>query len=225
MPTSPERGATRARWLAVLGLTLTLGVSAMPIGAWVSPGEGLAAHVGREAVWWGIGAFTLLWVTRVERLGLASIGWRPPGWRSLAWGVIATLLLLVSLVLSYGVILPALHLSVNAAAIARITHVPLWLQTATVLRAGVVEEIVFRGYAIERVHFLTRSKWIALSLPAAAFIAVHLGGWGYPQLIVVAFGTAILTWLYWARRDLAANMLAHFLADFIAFLLTRLQGG
>jgi hypothetical protein len=44
------------------------------------------------------------------------------------------------------------------------------------------------------------------------------------QLIVVGFGAVILTELYLLRHDLASNMLAHFLTDFIGFLLARLQG-
>ena len=95
---------------------------------------------------------------------------------------------------------------------------------ATVIRAGVVEEIIFRGLAIERLAALTGSRAMAAIVSGAAFIAVHISGWGYAQLIVVAFGTVIMTVLYLWRRDLGSNMIAHTLTDFVGFLLARLQG-
>ena len=69
---------------------------------------------------------------------------------------------------------------------------------------------------------MTGSRWAAGLLSASVFIAVHIGSWGYAHLIVVAIG-AILTPLYLQRRDLGSNMVAHFLADFVGFMLARLQ--
>ena len=215
---------SRHRLLAVFGVVAFLGLAALPLGGWLFPGTDLAPRIGRESIWWAIGALVLVWVLRVERLPLASIGWRAPTWRSIAWGLAAALAMIATFMLSYAVIFPAFGLTMNRAAVASITHVPLWLQTATMVRAGVVEEIVFRGYVLERIEVLTGSKWIAGLASAAAFIAVHISAWGYAQLIVVAFGALILTVLYIRRRDLASNMLAHFLADFVGFMLARLQG-
>ena len=215
---------SRARLLALFGVVAFLVLAAVPLGNLLLPGTDLAPRVGRESVWWAIGALVLVWVLRVERLPLSSIGWRTPTWRSVAWGFAAAVAMIVTFMLSYAVIFPAFGLTMNRAAVASITHVPLWLQTATMVRAGVVEEIVFRGYVLERIEALTGSRWIAGLASAGAFIAVHISGWGYAQLIVVAFGALILTLLYIRRRDLASNMLAHFLADFVGFMLARLQG-
>jgi uncharacterized protein len=220
-----SRTAEFTHWLfPLVGLALALGLAALPLGQWVFPGDNLNARLGREGIWWSIGIFVILWVILVERRQLASIGLRRPTPMTLLWGLAATVLMIATVMLSYVVIFPALHLKMNAAAVASITHVPLWLQTATMVRAGIVEEIVFRGYAIERIQFLTGSKWVAAVVSAAIFIAVHIGSWGYAQLIVVSFGAAILTFLYLLRRDLASTMLAHFLTDFIGFMLARLQG-
>ncbi len=214
----------RQRLLAAIGVVVVLGLAALPLGRWLAPGDDLTARIAREAIWWGIGALVIAWVVAVERQPLASIGLRRATWRTVAWGIGAAVAMMASVMLSYAVIFPMFGLKMNMAAVASLTHVPLWLQTATMLRAGVVEEIVFRGYAIERLRLLTGSKWLAGLLSAAAFIAVHIAGWGYAQLIVVAFGAAILTVLYVLRRDLGSNMLAHFLTDFIGFMLARLQG-
>jgi membrane protease YdiL (CAAX protease family) len=218
-------GTLKAKALAVMGIGLFLGLAAMPLGHWAFPSDELWARLGREGIWWLIGLLVVLWVLLVERRPLRSIGLRAPTVGTGLWGVGAAVLMMATVMLSYAMIFPALHLTINKTAVAEITHVPLWMQTATMVRAGVVEEIVFRGYAIERLQFLTGSKWIAGALSTAAFIAVHIGSWGYPQLIVVSFGALILTALYLLRRDLASNMFAHFLTDFVAFMLARLQGG
>jgi uncharacterized protein len=219
------RTAGFQRWvLPTTGLILALGLAALPLGRWISPGDSLNAHLGREAIWWGLGILVILWVTLVERRALSSIGLRSPTLKTLLWAIVATVLMIATVMLSYAVIFPALHLKMNTAAVASITHVPLWLQTATMVRAGVVEEIVFRGYAIERIQFLTGSKWFSAAVSATIFIAVHIGSWGYAQLVVVGFGAIILTLLYLFRRDLVSNMLAHFSTDFIGFMLARLQG-
>ncbi|MEG3122595.1 CPBP family intramembrane glutamic endopeptidase [Sphingomonas sp. GB1N7] len=217
--------ASRSRLLAAIGLVLALGLAALPLGMWISPGDDLSARIGREAIWWALGAFVLVWIVRVERLPLRSIGLRALRFKGVAWGVIAAIAMMATVMLSYAVIFPALGLQMNMKQVRSLTHVPLWLQTATMVRAGVVEEIIFRGYAIERIAMLTGSRWAGALLSAAAFIAVHISSWGYAQLIVVAFGAAILTALYLYRRDLGSNMLAHFLTDFVGFMLARLQGG
>jgi membrane protease YdiL (CAAX protease family) len=225
MLTNVRRPSDPQRWtVSLFGLALALGVPALPLGQWLSPGNGISARLGREAIWWVLAGMILLWVLRVERRSLSSIGLRPPTWRTFAWGLGSSALMMATVMLSYAVIFPALGLKMNIAAVHGLTQVPLWLQTATMVRAGVVEEILFRGYAIERLWALTGSIWVAAGLSAAVFVAVHISSWGYAQLIVVGFGAVILTLLYLFRRDLVSNMLAHFLTDFIGFMLARLQG-
>lgn len=214
----------RSATLSVAGLVLFLGLAALPIGRWFASGDALASHIAREVIWWLIGAGVLAWVLLVERLPLQSIGLRRLGWKGFAFGLVASLLMMATVMLSYAVIFPAFGLKMNMRAVRGLTDVPLWLQTATMVRAGVVEEIIFRGYAIERLAALTGRPAVAALGTAAIFIAVHISTWGYAQLIVVAFGALILTLLYLWKRNLGSNMIAHFLTDFIGFMLARLQG-
>ncbi len=210
--------------LSIVGLILALGLAALPLGHWFFLGNSIGERLAREAIWWLLGAAVMLWVVLVERQPLSSIGLSLPTFRSFIWGVAGAVLMIATVMLSYAVIFPLLGLKMNMAAVGNITHVPLWLQTATMARAGVVEEIIFRGYAIERIEALTGRKWLAGVVSATIFIAVHISSWGYAQLIVVAFGALILTTLYLWRRDLASNILAHFLTDLVGFMLARLQG-
>nr|WP_255500647.1 CPBP family intramembrane glutamic endopeptidase [Caulobacter sp. 17J80-11] len=99
---------------------------------------------------------------------------------------------------------------------------PFWARAVTVLVAAVCEEVLFRGYAVTRVRGLTGSPVLAFLIPAAAFTALHLPGWGPAHLLFVAPGAALLTlWFQW-RRDLWGNILAHFLVDAIPFLIAPL---
>jgi CAAX protease family protein len=63
----------------------------------------------------------------------------------------------------------------------------------------------------------------AAALSLVIFSIAHwTGGWAN---ILIAFVTgAILTAFYLRRRDLVANMIGHFLVDFIANVLPRLAG-
>lgn len=95
---------------------------------------------------------------------------------------------------------------------------PYWYRFLLVLRAAVTEEILFRGYIIEKVRQLTRSTLLAIIVSVAAFTSAHLHGWGPVQLISVGAAAVVLAVLYVWRRDLPSNMLAHFLTDAAGFL-------
>ncbi len=156
----------------------------------------LSARLTRDLVWWTIGLIVLAWVLVIEWQPLGSIGLRRPTIGTFLWGVIFVVPLMASAMLCFAVIFPLLGLHQDMATTRSIVAVPLWLQTATMLRAGVVEEIIYRGYTIERLTMLTERRWLAAILSGAVFIAAHAGGWAPSQLIVVAFGTIILTALY-----------------------------
>ncbi len=91
------------------------------------------------------------------------------------------------------------------------------------LRAGIVEELFYRGYAIERLQAVGLGRCTAAASSLIVFSIAHwTGGWAN---ILIAFVTgAILTAFYVWRKDLVANMIGHFLVDFIANVLHRLVG-
>lgn len=112
------------------------------------------------------------------------------------------------------------HLN-TAAIIARIQAImqtPYWYRVQMVLRAAFTEEILFRGYLIEKVRQIFKSTALAVVVSVAAFTYAHLGGWGPVQLIAVSGGGLVFALLYVWKKDLPSNMLAHFLADAAGFL-------
>ena len=67
----------------------------------------------------------------------------------------------------------------------------------------------------------TGSRMLAALVSCAVFTYAHLGNWGAAQLIVAGYGGVVLTALYLWRRNLWANMLAHWIADGAGFLLSH----
>jgi len=51
---------------------------------------------------------------------------------------------------------------------------PVWLLTITCLRAGVGEELFYRGYAIERLQALGLSCFWAAAIPVLIFAAINV---------------------------------------------------
>ncbi|MEP6603888.1 MAG: type II CAAX endopeptidase family protein [Spartobacteria bacterium] len=175
------------------------------------------AALWKESLIW-LSAITLLAIVRRgEKLPFSSIGLgTSTWWKSILWGlVIAAVCLLVAVVLAH---LTGYGHGPGSDAFAKL---PLWLITLTVIRAGVVEELFYRGYAIERLHALGLSRWAAAVVPLIIFAVAHwTGGWAN-IVIALALGGILAAFYLW-RRDLVANMVGHFLVDFIANVLPRL---
>jgi membrane protease YdiL (CAAX protease family) len=176
-----------------------------------------AAALWKESLIWIIAVAVLVIVRRGERLPLSSIGiGTSPWWKSVLWGlVLAVICLLVAGALAaltgYG----------HGPGAAPFEKLPLWLITLIVVRAGVVEELCYRGYAIERLQALGLGRFWAAIIPLVIFAVAHwTGGWAN-IVIALALG-GVLTGFYMWRRDLVANMVGHFLVDFIANVLPAL---
>ena len=220
MTTSKEPAGRRAKILALCGLLLTLAFGVLPISSWLIHGDSLGHLLGRDAVFWGCALIILLWLTCVERLPLSSIGFRGPNWKGIVFGILAAIVVTAIMVIQFAVIIPMFHLSTTAI-VARqqaIMHTPYLYRVQLVLRAAFTEEILFRGYLIEKVRQLFKSTSLSVIVSVAAFTYAHLRGWGAVQLISVSGAGLVLALLYVWRKDLPSNMFAHFLSDAAGFL-------
>jgi membrane protease YdiL (CAAX protease family) len=154
----------------------------------------------------------LIWIVRSgEGLPLSSIGIRTDRiGRSLAWGLglavacfaalFACLAVFSQLGIHYG----------EGQSIARSLPVIL----LTVVRAGISEEVFYRGFALERLQAWTGSKWIAAAVSLIIFAGFHYRQ-GLPGVFLAFTIGAVLTAFYVWKRDLIAAMFGHFLVDFI----------
>ncbi|HUX65932.1 MAG TPA: CPBP family intramembrane glutamic endopeptidase [Terriglobales bacterium] len=200
-----------------IGLLLALGVPLLPIGSWGQ--QLLGPLAGEECAWWLLGAACLAYVLGVERRRLRSIGFRAPRLREIPIALAAAVVMIAGITAITVVVVPALHLSFNSAAMGRILATPLLYRVLLVTRAAVVEETLFRGYAIERLEEWSGRRWLAGGVSWAAFTLAHAPSWGWAQLLAAGSAGLLLTLLYLWRRNLWVNMLAHWLTDAAGFLL------
>lgn len=200
-----------------VGLALTLGLGSLPFPVWDHELADVAHMLGNELTYWALVTITLAYVIGVECRPLASIGFRRPTFADAAAGIAVGIATLAGLWLLYSVVLPALHLS-EEQQVSQLRAAPTWWLAASVVRAGVSEEVLFRGYPIERLQAWTQRRSIAFGVPLALFTLAHVGPWGWAHLIVAGFGGLTLTALYVWRRNLWANILAHCLVDGMAVL-------
>jgi len=210
--------ATR-RIQILIGLVPMLLITFFPLRTWSAATINLGGLWGGEVVFWALAAILLLYIALVERRPFSSVGFRRPGAVDLTLAVIVGFAMAIGIGVIFFGILPLFHLHMNAAAMATFLHQSLPFRVMLVTRAAVSEELLFRGYGIERIAELTGSRWLAAIVTCAAFTYAHLAGWGAAQLIVAGYGGVLLTILYLWRRNLWANMLAHWIADGIGFLL------
>jgi membrane protease YdiL (CAAX protease family) len=202
------------RWIA---LVVILGFSCAPLSRWTDEFANVEHLVVYELIWWAFIAAVLGYVRGVEHRPLASIGLRSPGLRGAALSVATGVATVVVLAIIYLAVFPAFGVD-ETAQTDRLIATPLWWRVISVVRAGVGEEIVFRGYAIERVHELTRSRAAAAIIPCAVFALAHVGPWGWSHLVIAGTGGAVFTALYLWRRNLWVNIIAHVVVDGVAVL-------
>jgi membrane protease YdiL (CAAX protease family) len=211
--------AKARRTTIVIGLLLTLAAWLLPLSTLGRKYSGLGHLLGSEVLWWAAVVIILLYAAVIERRPFSSIGFRRPRALDLAIAAIAGILMVAGIVFIYSAIFPWLHLKMNVGQMSALLHTPFWYRFILVTRAAVAEELLFRGYPIERLTELSRSRILAAVISWAGFTYAHLAGWGAAQLIVAGYGGVILTVLYLWRRNLWPNMLAHWIADGAGFLL------
>jgi membrane protease YdiL (CAAX protease family) len=181
------------------------------------PEPTFASAVLKETLIWLNAVALILIVRRGEHLPMRSIGLGTARWwKSILWGFIIAIVSAVVIgalahVTSYG----------HGPGSAAFEKLPLWLITAIVLRAGVVEELFYRGYAIERLQMIGLGRFWSVAIPLVIFSLGHWSG-GVANILIAFTAGLILTGFYLWRRDLAANMIGHGLVDFVANVLPKL---
>ena len=212
----------KRKWLVTLvGLALALGVACLPIGDWDHEFAGIGHLVGNEAIWWIYVAAILLYVRKIERRLLSSIGFRTPGISNIALGACAGLLITAVLGAMYFVVLPALHLNDSMASTSNagaLMATPFWWRFISTIRAAVTEEVLFRGYAMERIEELSGSRTVAVVVSCVIFTLAHVSSWGWSHELFVAVGGLAFSLLYLWRRNLWVNIIAHFIVDAVSVL-------
>jgi membrane protease YdiL (CAAX protease family) len=164
----------------------------------------------------------LLIVVLWEKQPLASLWLRPFQWQSLAW---AGVLVLASVLILYPATewaRKALGLPGYGAGMEKALALPVWFRVVAVVTAGIVEETLFRGYAVTRLARLTGSLWLAAVLSASVFAALHFPVWGAGPVFHFLIGGVAATAFFIWRRDLLAMIIAHVAIDAWGLVITPL---
>jgi uncharacterized protein len=179
-------------------------------GYWVDPqslGRLMRIVIISAAINWILTFSLVLIVIFWERRPLASLGLRSP----VAGDLLAAFGALVAFHL-IGFVGNSLGSFANPKMFPALYALP-WVVRLWLLSVSVCEEIMFRGYFIERVEELTSSTWIAAVSSCILFGLAHASGWGLGYIFVVAAEGADYAALYVWRRNLPACMVVHFASD------------
>lgn len=156
-----------------------------------------------------------------EGRSLDSIGLHAPTWSTLGLGLAAAALIEATGALVFP-FLKRLGIVDYSEGLALLEKWPLWLLLFAILTAGVVEETLYRGYAIERLMWISGSYWWASVVAVILFGLVHLPFWGRGALVWSVFAGSVFTLLYVWKHDLLACVLAHTICNLKAMIFDPL---
>jgi membrane protease YdiL (CAAX protease family) len=158
-------------------------------------------------------------VVLAENRPLASLGLRWPSVSTFLWALGMSVFLI-------GVLGPVLlrlpvwlGLPDFERTLADLARLPVWYLAVAVIIGGIAEEILYRGYALERLTAFLGNGWLAGALVVALFGVAHIPLWGVgPALTTMVSGAALTAFFLW-HGDLVANILAHVATDFVGIVL------
>ncbi|MCH9648434.1 MAG: CPBP family intramembrane metalloprotease [Deltaproteobacteria bacterium] len=181
----------------------------LAVGKVTSGFSGFGEQVLGQLGLWLVGGL-LMWVILAwEKKPLSSVGLKLPSLQSVLWGLLTAvaMLYLVSPVAAF--LVSRLDAGAFSDGLGKLQGLPAAYMVVAGVTAGVVEELLYRGFLVERLALLTRNRWSAGALAIAVFTLVHIPFWGLVGALFTGFGGALLTLLFLWRRDLWANMVAH----------------
>jgi membrane protease YdiL (CAAX protease family) len=207
----------------VAGLALVI---AMPMLAPLLPLEGFSSTtriLAGEALFWLLALALLAIVVLWEKRPVSSIGLRAPTIRSV-WRGLGGLVVYLLIGAAMAVLLHVVAGEVPrfGGVEATLKSLPAWAMVLLAIRAGVVEELMTRGFALHRLSEWSGSLWVGAILQLLLFAGLHVPVWGWAKGAIVLVLGAVLTLLYLRHRDLAANMITHALVDSSILLIKLL---
>jgi membrane protease YdiL (CAAX protease family) len=199
--------------LALLGpAAVAWAFRGQPLGAL---GSGVAGNVILLVL-----AFVVLGIVHFgERLDLASVGVRPPRASTFLW---AGVLFAANVYLFTPFMQAVLARFGNvgfAPGLNALRAMPAWYRWGLVVVGPSIEDFLYRGYAIERLSAVMRSRPKAVLTASVIFALAHAPTWGMGVGLALVVPAILQGALYAWRRDLAVNALAHVATDALGFFL------
>ena len=168
----------------------------------------------REIIIFAFGGLLLLLIKYKEGLGWDSIGMqRPQAGNTALWVLITSVGVILAFALAFGII-NICGWSFGSPGSSAFDALPAWVLLVVVVRAGFIEELFYRGYAIERLQLLTGNRFLSALLPLLLFALFHYRQ-GPAGITIALLSGAVMTVVYVYKRNLWITITTHFLADFI----------
>jgi membrane protease YdiL (CAAX protease family) len=227
-PAPTARSVETLKWPSYVGLALAMG---WPF-AFLALGHAGVAHLADRSLdvnvlirEWSVSAVLVAIIVFGERLTLASVGLKMPRLADVAYLFLAIVVTFIGNGIAFAI---GAALSGGAAsppaALASLLSIPLVLRVAMALTAGICEEFMSRGYAIERLTAITGNRFIGAAVPCILFTLGHIRLYGFGVgLLPVLASAIVMTILYVWRRNLVVNMAAHALIDLYGLLVQPLH--
>jgi len=215
-------------WPSIIGVALAMGwpfvfllFSHAGSGSIADPRQDVNVLVREWSVTAAVLAIVIFW----ERLPLATVGLKTPKLADVGWMLMMIVVTFIGngAAMAVGSVLTNGQPGTGAAVLAGAAAIPAGMRIALALTAGICEEFLSRGYAIERLTALTGNRFIGAAVPCVLFTLGHarLYGFGVSLLPILATGIAA-TVLYVWRRNLIVNMVWHALIDLFGLFFQQI---
>lgn len=215
---TPNRTATRHRTglvaklagiPAVTQLTVAVALLALPVLVGLVDALGVAlGPLAESGLQWAVALAVLGVVVGIEDRSLASVGFRRPAWRDLAY-LVGTAAVVMAVFIAGPPLIAATGLPTTEGASSPEPTAGIGVALLGAVTTGVVEEILYRGYPLERLLEHTDSAAVAGTLTVAVFTLAHLVAWPVGNVVLVAAVSVVLTAVYLRRRTLVPVVGAH----------------
>src|SRR4030042_4534297 len=207
------------KWTYAVGLAIVLGVE-FALRDFLLPENADNVSIGLALVgeWVALSFLVIVWIPKVEKKNMASIGLGKFKRRHLVWGVLVYLLVLVPSFIS-GFVLQSVGLPSLRSLQPLIKGYGFVTLFGLFLTGTFLEEVFYRGYLIERMTALTRHRWVAAFVSWLLFTLVHLKFFGFGPTIDTSVISAALVLLYLKEKSIWPCIMVHGINDALAFLI------
>jgi CAAX protease family protein len=207
------------KWTYAVGLAIVFGVEFV-LRDFLLPENANNVSIGLALVgeWVTFSFLVLLWIPKVEKKSMSSIGLEKFKRRHLGWGVLVYLLVLVASSFS-GFLLQTVGLASLRSLQPLIKGYGFTTLLGLFLTGTFLEEVFYRGYLIERMTVLTRHRWAAAFVSWLLFTLVHLKFFGVGPTIDTSVISAALVLLYLKEKSIWPCIVVHGINDALAFLI------
>lgn len=214
-PGNVKRDLTAARLVGLfIALVLTTVVWYPPFLGPLLPEGFVLRNLTQQGIDWAFAITLMAIVLFWERLPLSSMGFKKLSGQNLAGGLGLGGFCMAGLVVWT---LIAGWLRDPSLGMGPTTGFYLWYGPLALITAGFCEEVIYRGYAMERLLRMFKSPWPALLLPHIAFSLMHIKD-GWEKVFMVATLGFLFTWWYYKSRDLTMLIVGHLFVDAMALV-------